>query len=940
MSPERLHDLEALYFELVDLPFQERERRLAELTDSAVREDLRALLQASVKTEVSAVIGSAASSILETLAPERFGPWRVTGILGTGGMGAVYRAQRDDGVYQREVAIKVLPRRVESSVLRNRFVQERQILATFDHPNIAHMLDGGESGTGPYIVLEFIDGADIVAYCEARKLSIKDRLRLFLPVCAAVQYAHDRGIIHRDLKPANVLVTQHGTPKLLDFGIAKLVDRSTLETVAGFQPFTPQYASPEQICGGPFSACTDVYSLGALLYEMLTGARPHEITSGDPAELVRVICEQEVPRARTIAPGLDRDLDLILEKALRKEPERRYGSVGLFAQDITRYLEGKPVLARPESIAYRVAKAGRRHSSAVIGSVALLLLLATIAIRFHARSSSASQPVFAPLTSLPGTEVSPSFSPDGKQIAFTWDGDGGDYNVYTKHLDSGSLLKITQGQSQNVNPAWSPDGRQIAFLRIMPDGTDLMIKELGGAERHIVRVNPTTEKLALAQFRFRYYGPAWSPDGKDLAVVDTCPVREATCIYLVSASTGQERILTSPGANGLGDRLPAFSPDGAFLAFSRSKSMDVSDVYIERIRTGQTVRRTFDGSGIEGITWSHDGASVIFASQRSGAPRLWEVPRNGGAIRPIDTGGRNVVQPAISPDGHRLAYVEDVINQNIWRTAVHSGRNNRPAKLVWSSRRSDSPRYSPDGKRLAFVSDRSGNWEIWMSNADGTDEKQMTAFGRGLTGSPHWSPDNRQIVFDSRQEGYSAVYILSVAGSKPHRITEGIWDDMLPCWSRDGQWIYFNSNRTGSHEIWKTPVAGGPAVQITRNGAYEPYESTDGRYLYFWKYRGTGVWRIGTQGGEEEPVAALADYAHTRYFDIGGHGIYFVANRNTPHIIQFFSFATGHVSPIAEIESKMVNGTPGLSVSPDEQWIAYAQEDYDSTDIYMVENFR
>lgn len=939
MTPERLRELETVYFELVELTPEEREHRLAVLEDPSLREHVRGLLTTS-EAELSEIVGSTASSLLETLEPERFGPWRVTGILGHGGMGAVYRALRDDGAYQREVAIKVLPSGLGPSALRDRFRQERQILATLDHPNIAHMLDGGESSIGSYIVLEYVDGTDIVSYCSTRHLSIRDRLRLFLSVCAAVQHAHEHAIIHRDLKPANVLITQHGTPKLLDFGIAKLLEQNTLQTAIGFQAFTPQYASPEQVRGGPFTAATDVYALGALLYELLTGVRPHEITSGDPAELVRVICEQEVRRPSSLVRRFDRKLEIILQKALQKQPGRRYASVELLEADISRYLAGKSVLARPDSIAYRSTMFVRRHIAAGVSIISILAFLAALLLHFYNRSPSTTQPDVVPFTSFPGTEVSPSFSPDGKQVAFSWDNDSGDFEIYIKRLDSGPLVKVTHGPGQNVNPAWSPDGRQIAFFRLRRDRTDLMVTTLAGSERLLASTSPP-ERHAVSEYAvFRSYGPAWSPDGKDLAVVDTCPNMEEECIYLVSASDGTKRLFTVPGTRMSGDRMPSFSPDGTLLAFSRSKTVSVSDIYVQAVKTGSARRLTFDDSGIDGITWGHNGREVIFSSERSGAPELWRLPISGGVTQPIYVGSQNVLQPAISPDGHRLAIVEDVTNENIWRIPVHADQNNRVTKLVSSSRRNDSPRYSPDGKHLAFASERTGIWQIWVSNADGTNPIQITNFKAGLTGSPNWSPDSRNIVFDSRQEDYSAVYIVAATGGVPKRITEKTSDNMLPCWSRDGQWIYFNSNRSGSHEIWKMPAGGGNPIQITRNGAYEPYESFDGRDIYFWKYQGGGVWRVGAQGGQEEPFPQLADYFHTRYFDVTRNGIYFIAHRNEPHPIQFFDFATSKISFVADIDNRMANGTPGLSVSPDGKWIAYAQVDYDSTDIYMVENFR
>ena len=941
MTPERLRELEAVFSELSELEPGERERGLSAVADVELREHARALLDTS-DAELAEIIACTASSVLNTLEPARFGPWRVTGILGHGGMGAVYRAVRTDGVYEREVAIKILPSAVENAAMRNRFRQERQILAGLDHPNIARMLDGGESQAGPYIVLECVDGKDIVSYCNERNLNVQDRLRLLVPVCAAVHYAHSRGIIHRDIKPGNVLVKTDGTPKLLDFGIAKLVEQDAVHTVAGFQAFTPQYASPEQIRGGPVTAATDVYALGALLYELLTGACPHLIKSGDPAELVRVICERQVTPPSSVRRDLSREIDLILNKALQKDTSRRYASAELMAGDIERYLEGRSVLARPDSLINKGRTFVQRHRTSVFAAASLLVIGILISAHFLARSPATAQMVVMPITSFPGTEGSPSFSPDGRELGFSWDGDNGAFDIYVKHLVSGSLKRVTYGPEHGVDAVWSPDGSRMAYLRLKRDSTELVLRTAEGKERTLATSTPPEQPAMSLYGVFRYYSPAWSPSGNEIAMVGACPSLYSACIYSVEASSGTKRLLTSPGTRMLGDRMPAFSPDGSLLAFARSKTLAVSDIYIQSLATRKLTRLTFDAAAIDGLTWSHDGREIIFSSERSGAPELWRKAIAGGPTQPIYVGAQRVLQPVISPDGNRLAIVEDVTNQNIWRIPVHSnGRDgSTPTKLISSSRLSDSPRYSPDGKHLAFASERSGTWQIWVADADGSNAVAITSFDHGLTGSPSWSPDSRQIVFDSRQGDYSAVYTISASGGTPHRITEETSDNMLPSWSRDGHWIYFNSNRSGRHEIWKKPAAGGDAIQITTHGAYEPYESYDGRYLYYWKYEGSGVWRIPVSGGAEERVAELAGYQHTRYFDIAPDGIYFVNDRNTPHPIEFFSFRTHKVSRVAELDGRLVNGTPGLTVSPDGKWIVYARVDYDSTDIYMVDHFR
>lgn len=323
----------------------------------------------------------------------RFGPYRVTRMLGEGGMGAVFLAERDDGQFQQEVAIKLVRRGLLSRHIQNRLRIERQILATLDHPSIAKLLDGGTTSDGtPYIVMEYIDGEPVDVYCDRHSLTIEERLRIFRDVCSAVHAAHQNLIVHRDLKPSNILVTRNGTPKLLDFGIAKLLDeRQLMQTLAVTQAdvrlMTPDHASPEQVRGDPITTASDVYVLAILLYELLTGLKPFAKSAHRLADLERAICEQtptapsaalvssactseldleHFARSRGVSlPRLRRqlrgDLDNIVLMGLRKEPERRYASVEQFAADIDRYLQGLPVTARADAWTYRTAKFVRRH---------------------------------------------------------------------------------------------------------------------------------------------------------------------------------------------------------------------------------------------------------------------------------------------------------------------------------------------------------------------------------------------------------------------------------------------------------------------------------------------------------------------------------------------------------------------------------------------------
>ena len=346
---------------------------------------------------------------------ESFGPYRLIKPIGHGGMGTVYLAVRDDE-FRRRVAIKVLRLGMDSASILARFRQERQILAALQHPYIASLLDGGTTPQGqPYFAMEFVEGEPVTDYCQRHALDVKARLRLFVKICAAVQYAHQNLVVHRDIKPANVLVAADGTPKLLDFGIAKLLNPElggqTLSPTVDVVMLTPQYASPEQLRGEVVTAASDIYSLGVLLYQLLTHQLPYPVTSSSPAEIARIVCES-VPIRPSTATGpfsgtsmgpygadsfrlnreLRGDLDNIVLKALAKEVDRRYSSVDHFSDDIQRHLDGMPVAARKDTIGYRVSKFVRRNRATVaFGVVTLVALIAAVVVTARQARVAAQQ---------------------------------------------------------------------------------------------------------------------------------------------------------------------------------------------------------------------------------------------------------------------------------------------------------------------------------------------------------------------------------------------------------------------------------------------------------------------------------------------------------------------------------------------------------------------
>jgi tetratricopeptide (TPR) repeat protein len=377
MTPAQWSELDGILKSALDMPESEQDTWIARECQGRpeLRRDVESLLRAH----------RAAETFLEpythTQGGRRIGPYLLVEEIGAGGMGAVYRARREDEDFKQEVAVKLMRASLEMrpEAVR-RFLDERQILAALAHPNIARLLDGGYTSEGtPYIVMEYVAGTPITDYCARNELDLTARLRLFLELATGVQFAHQHLVIHRDIKPANVLVTGEGTPKLLDFGIAKLLDPEAPGAETTLRPLTPDYASPEQVRGGAMSTASDVYSLGVLLYELVAGRRPYQLADTPLDQAIETICVRDPAPPSTVSQNVPEDLDAIVMKALRKEPESRYASVREFAEDIDRYLGFRPVLARQGTYRYVARKFVRRHRAGVATAAAACIFLAASA---------------------------------------------------------------------------------------------------------------------------------------------------------------------------------------------------------------------------------------------------------------------------------------------------------------------------------------------------------------------------------------------------------------------------------------------------------------------------------------------------------------------------------------------------------------------------------
>jgi Tol biopolymer transport system component len=364
----------------------------------------------------------------------------------------------------------------------------------------------------------------------------------------------------------------------------------------------------------------------------------------------------------------------------------------------------------------------------------------------------------------------------------------------------------------------------------------------------------------------------------------------------------------------------------------------VSEIYLQPVGDNSARALTNDGQRISGLAWAADGRAIVFASLRGALPALWKIGVAGGSPEPLAGVGPDAVLPAVAREGNLLAYTRQFQNCNLWRLPLAS---RGAAQIFNSSPREDvSGVYSPDGKRVAFSSDRSGAFEIWLADSDGSHQQQLTTFRGPITGSPRWSPDGKWLAFDSRPAGHSAVFVVQADGGSPRQLTEGQHDDLLPSWSRDGASVYFCSKRSGENQIWRIPAAGGTPVRVTANGGFESIESADGSWLYYSKDSG-GIWRKHPGALPEESEEKVFSGFTSRFWTVSDGSLFYLDLGAKPRpAFTEMDLANHQVKRLGPLEGKIAWGASGLSVSPDRQWLLYAETDRLVSQINLAENFR
>ena len=805
--------------------------------------------------------------------------YEIVAKLGEGGMGVVYKAE--DTKLKRPVALKLLRSDVlEDGEHRERFLREAQAAAALIHPNICVIHEIDEFEGSPFIAMELVEGETVKKKTEARPLKLEDALDIAIQAAQGLQAAHEKGIVHRDIKSANLMVTPRGQVKILDFGLAQLAERSQLTKTATILG-TPAYMSPEQAQKRATDRRTDIWSLAVVVYEMLAGKLPFE---GERLEAVLYAIGNEEPEPLS-AQRVDVpvELDRIVSKAMEKDAGERYPHVDDMLVDLRRVEDsGARSQAQPAPpIAGRQSRVGLYAAACVLACVAFVGVAAWLGLFSPAPEMPAEPMRVVPVTTYPGSEFGPDFSPDGNQIVFTWDGDKpANFDIYTKRLDSSSPVRLTTDPAIDVNPKWSPDGRLIAFLRqAQPRGSTfkvLAIPAPGGPEREVGTINVSRPQQAAYWESMDYL--EWAPGGEFLVVADQALPDEPAGLFSLSLDGGAKNRLTSP-VGAIGDEGPTVSSDGGSLAFSRRSSYFQADLYVLRLSADGTPKDepkqlTFEKGRSVNPVWTADGREILFAWSEDLRGRLARMEVEGTGKPRIIAAAPNATKPAVSPQGDRLIYSALVGGSSVWRLPL-AGSVDAPdagAPHLSSTQFDYNPQFSPDGSRVVFSSDRTGTMGIWLADADGGNVKPLHVQEGAHSGTPRWSPDGQRVVFDSNPAGNIDVYVISARGGEPIQVTSHTSDDVMPSWSRDGRWLYFGSTRTGRYEIWKVSAAGGEAVQLTREGGVVAFESADGRTVYYTKTDDAtaSLWTIPAAGGEE---AQVAERVFWRNMEVAARGL-------------------------------------------------------------------
>jgi eukaryotic-like serine/threonine-protein kinase len=810
----------------------------------------------------------------------RIGPYEVLAPLGAGGMGEVYRAR--DSRLERDVALKVLPADFCSDPeRRSRFEREARAAGQLNHPNILAVYDAGTIDSMPYIVTELLEGETLRERLSSGALPPRKSVELAVMMARGLGAAHDKGVVHRDIKPENIFLCSDGQLKILDFGLARLSPRDasdsdstltlTYQTASGVLLGTASYMSPEQARGQAADARSDIFSFGAVLYEMLSGHRP--FSGHTVMDLLSAILKEDpppLPLSAKFSPALER----VVHRCLEKNPAERFQS----ARDLAFQLDSMVSTLDSGSASHLPAPADLpRHPSALrflpwLLAAALFVAATSVAWLYRGRilSTPAINPIqFQRLTDFYGMEESPALSPDGKSLAFVSDSTGS-RQIWIRLLAGGAPLQLTRDPGDHLSPRWSPDSASLLYYT-PPTGDSHQavaweISALGGTPRHLAEsmseLDPSHDGKSLAFFRLN-----------------------ADRIELVRSDrdTGHLQILAQ-FAPKTGCRQPRWSPDDSSIAFIRANDRWSDDIFYVSSFGGTPRQVTSDAVLLSGYSWLPDASGFVYSSSRNSTLlylptlHLWRISLDGRSLRQLTFGDESDESPDVDSRG-QLVLSRRRINFDIWKFPIDSqpAENVRRAlRITHQTGQVQTPSLSPDDRQLVYLSDTGGHGNLWVMDLASGQSRQIT-FEKDptlITGVPLWSPDGSQIAYARQRSGAGTAatgyWLVRPDGSENHLfIPQASWFN----WSPDGHFVYYiELSRTSSSfsaRIMKMPAAGPPPVEVRKEVANGPAISPDGSTLYYAKLLEpvNGLW-------DYEIRAASPDSAPSRLLaPISGHRI-------------------------------------------------------------------
>jgi serine/threonine protein kinase len=830
MTPEKWQRIEGLFHAALDRPPDERAAFLAEACGAEaelcgeVRRLLASFDQAGEFIEQPLLDNLARAAQPEAVIGQRIGNYEILSLLGAGGMGEVYLAH--DIRLDRQIALKLLPAQFTSDDdLVRRFEREARAASALNHPNIITIYEIGQDGGKHFIATELIAGQTLREKIRAGKLILREALSIAAQVVGALEAAHAAGIIHRDIKPENLMVRPDGLVKLLDFGLAKPLNAkkltgelkapvaAELQTDPRLLMGTLAYLAPEQARGESADQRTDLFSLGVVFYEMLTGARPFDRHSS--AATLDAILE-EPPARLASTHGLPAALDDIIGRALEKDRQARYQSAAQFRHDLKDLERG---LDAPASSAASPTGFDRRWKIASAALTALLIpvagWLAWPGLDENRRSSAAlswTGATASRLTDQPGEELFPSLSPDGQLIVYASRA-AGNWDIWRQRVSQRASewqpLNLTKASpADETQPAFSPDGKWIAFASLNSNGGISVMDAEGKQARRLTAQG---------------FHPSWSADGKEiyctLENVRDPENRSASVrrVWAIEVATGRQRLLFTDDL-----AQPRLSPNGQRIAYWGAPSGSTQrDIWTRPQNGGDPLAVTNDPAVDWNPIWSPDGRYLYFASNRAGSMNLWRVAideRTGrvlGAAEQIPTSARYSQHASLSGDGRRLAFVELNRSKNLFRIGFDPARGKvvgQPAAVTRGSRPAEDLALSPDGEWLAFVSEEGNHEDIFLTRSDGSGQWRNLTNDPFRNRGPVWSPDGRRIAFYSDNGGSYEIRAINVDGGGLRQLTSaGAAQAYFPLWSEDGQRLVF------------TMTGGKPAViEFAASGAPQP----------------------------------------------------------------------------------------------------------------------